>query len=81
MSEREKIEQAIAALEAQRDSLGDEVIDVALAPLREKLATLQQDKPTAVSTVEGERRVVTVLFCDVTGSTAMAGTLDPEVWT
>jgi len=27
----------------------------------------------------GERRMVTILFCDVTGSTAMAETLDPEV--
>jgi class 3 adenylate cyclase/tetratricopeptide (TPR) repeat protein len=31
--------------------------------------------------VEGERRVVTMLFCDVVGSTAMAETLDPEDWT
>ena len=30
--------------------------------------------------VEGERRVVTMLFCDVVGSTAMAETLDPEDW-
>ena len=29
----------------------------------------------------GERRVVTMLFCDVRGSTAMAETLDPEEWT
>ena len=29
----------------------------------------------------GERRVVTMLFCDVRGSTAMAETLDPEDWT
>jgi ABC-type oligopeptide transport system substrate-binding subunit/class 3 adenylate cyclase len=28
--------------------------------------------------VAGERRVVTILFCDVTGSTAMAEELDPE---
>ena len=28
----------------------------------------------------GERRVVTILFCDVTGSVAMAGELDPEDW-
>src|SRR6266550_8137758 len=28
-----------------------------------------------------ERRVVTMLFCDVRGSTAMAETLDPEEWT
>jgi class 3 adenylate cyclase/tetratricopeptide (TPR) repeat protein len=30
--------------------------------------------------MRGERRVVTVLFCDVTGSTAMAEHLDPEEW-
>ena len=28
----------------------------------------------------GERRVVTMLFCDVTGSTAAAEKLDPEEW-
>ncbi|MEZ4771376.1 MAG: adenylate/guanylate cyclase domain-containing protein [Caldilineales bacterium] len=31
--------------------------------------------------VEGERRVVTILFCDVKGSTAAASKLDPEEWT
>ena len=30
--------------------------------------------------MEGERRVVTMLFCDVKGSTAIAETLDPEEW-
>jgi class 3 adenylate cyclase/tetratricopeptide (TPR) repeat protein len=30
--------------------------------------------------VSGERRVITMLFCDVVGSTAMAGQLDPEEW-
>jgi len=30
---------------------------------------------------EGERRIVTILFCDVTGSTSMAEKLDPEEWT
>jgi class 3 adenylate cyclase/tetratricopeptide (TPR) repeat protein len=29
---------------------------------------------------EGERRVVTMLFCDVKGSTAAASQLDPEEW-
>ena len=28
----------------------------------------------------GERRIVTMLFCDVKGSTAAAGQLDPEEW-
>ena len=31
--------------------------------------------------VQGERRIVTMLFCDVRGSTAAAERLDPEEWT
>ncbi len=31
--------------------------------------------------MQGERRIVTMLFCDVVGSTAMAENLDPEEWT
>jgi class 3 adenylate cyclase/tetratricopeptide (TPR) repeat protein len=31
--------------------------------------------------VGSERRIITVLFCDVKGSTALAEKLDPEVWT
>src|SRR5210317_1546648 len=30
--------------------------------------------------MQGERRVISLLFCDVTGSTAMAERLDPEEW-
>ncbi len=30
--------------------------------------------------MQGERRLVTVLFCDVVGSTAMAERMDPEEW-
>ena len=33
------------------------------------------------SGVEGERRIVTMLFCDVKGSTALAEQMDPEAWT
>src|SRR5688572_16680652 len=29
---------------------------------------------------QGERRTVTILFCDVKGSTAAAETMDPEEW-
>ncbi|NCF64504.1 MAG: hypothetical protein GWP61_00930 [Chloroflexi bacterium] len=31
--------------------------------------------------MRGERRIITMLFCDVVGSTAMAGQLDAEEWT
>src|SRR5205823_6159508 len=30
--------------------------------------------------VEGERRIVTILFADIKGSTALAEKLDPEDW-
>ncbi len=35
---------------------------------------------TGSRAAEGERRVVTILFCDVKGSTALAESLDPEEW-
>ena len=43
---------------------------------KELLARLE----SASGTFEGERRVVTMLFCDVKDSTAAAGQLDPEEW-
>ena len=43
--------------------------------LQAKLATAR-----AGGGMQGERRIVTMLFCDVTGSTAAAQNLDPEEW-
>jgi len=87
MTERKQLEEAIAALEVQRGILGDAVVETALAPLRERLAALDAEPETGVHTAiqpaasrAGERRVVTILFCDVKGSTAMAEQLDPEEW-
>jgi class 3 adenylate cyclase len=45
---------------------------------RELLAKLQAAR--SGRSMEGERRIVTMLFCDVKGSTAMAEVLDPEEW-
>ncbi|MEE9216848.1 MAG: adenylate/guanylate cyclase domain-containing protein, partial [Anaerolineales bacterium] len=45
----------------------------------EEYASRLREARTSGSMV-GERRVVTILFCDVTGSVAMAGELDPEDW-
>jgi TOMM system kinase/cyclase fusion protein len=37
-------------------------------------------QPSAVHTAEAERRQLTVLFCDLVDSTALASQLDPEDW-
>ena len=78
MSEREMLEQNIAALEAQRASIGDAAADAAIASLRRELSDLEAGPGRRA---EGERRVVTVLFSDVVGSTALAEQMDPEDWT
>lgn len=52
------------------------------------LAALRQAAPTALvdkimaerSRVEGERKLVTVLFADIVGSTSLAEAMDPEDW-
>ncbi len=46
---------------------------------QELIAKLQAARSGNV--LAGERRVITMLFCDVKGSTAAAETMDPEVWT
>ncbi|RME50061.1 MAG: hypothetical protein D6796_03770 [Caldilineae bacterium] len=73
MTEREQIEQAIAALEAQRAILGDAAVDTSIAALREKLAALTPSLPA-----NQQRKQVTVLFADVSGFTAMSETMDAE---
>lgn len=74
MNEHEQLEQAIAALEAQRALLGDVVVDAAVAPMREKLAALRAQY---LGTGQ-QRKQITVLFADVSGFTAMSETMDPE---
>ncbi len=70
--ELRSLEEAIAALEGQRGTLGDRVVDTALAPL-----TAQRDRLVASATGE-QRKQVTVLFGDLVDSTPVAGRLDPE---
>jgi len=45
---------------------------------KELAAKLESARATRA--MQGERRVVTILFCDVKGSTAAAEKLDPEEW-
>ena len=75
----EQLSSAIDGLEGQRNVLGDKVVNTALTALRKQLAELQEQ--AAVQAVPAEdRRMVTILFTDMVGSTSMAEKLDPEEW-
>jgi class 3 adenylate cyclase len=69
--EQQQLESAMAALEAQRATLGGLVTDAMMAGLRAKLADLRRAAAL-------QRRQVTVLFADVVGSTAISQRLDAE---
>jgi ABC-type oligopeptide transport system substrate-binding subunit/class 3 adenylate cyclase len=73
MTDREQIEQAINALENQRAVLGDDVVDAALVSMREKLSALVEAQQETQ-----QRKLATVLFVDIVGSTSMTHNLDPE---
>ncbi|HQR12477.1 MAG TPA: adenylate/guanylate cyclase domain-containing protein [Casimicrobiaceae bacterium] len=75
-SEREKLESAIRALESQRALLGDAVVSEAVAPLRDKLASLAPEPSDQHP--DQSLRQVTILFLDIVGSTTLSQRLDPE---
>ncbi|MCL4507413.1 MAG: AAA family ATPase [Chloroflexi bacterium] len=79
--DKEAIRTAIAELEAQRSLLSGAVVESALAALRRQLA--EAESLPALHTPEEtgvERRIVTVMFTDIVGSTALTESLDPEEW-
>jgi predicted ATPase/class 3 adenylate cyclase/regulation of enolase protein 1 (concanavalin A-like superfamily) len=71
-----QLEQAITALETQRAVLGDAVVEASVQALRQQLAALAS--PTPAPELHGERKLVTVMFADISGFTALSETLDPE---
>ena len=74
------LQAAMAALEAQRALLGDAVVDVAVAGLQAQWLALQPAPVTAAADAEPSQvlRLVSILFLDVVGSTALGQRLDPE---
>ena len=75
----DKLRAAINGLEAQRGVLGDEIVNTALGTIQKQLAELEQ-QAAAQSAPAEDRRMVTILFTDMVGSTSMAEKLDPEEW-
>ncbi len=78
-SQLDRLRHSISVLEGQRAALGDAVVEPALAALRQQLDALEaQTAPQPVPTEE--RRLITIFFADIVGSTALADRLDPEEW-
>jgi len=77
-----QLKQTIAGMETQRAVLGDEAVDSALIPFEQKLAELEAQGGEPVVDSPGfparQRKLVTLLFMDVVGSTQMTQHLDPE---
>jgi len=70
----DRLEAAIAALEAKRAELGPAVADAAIAALRQRLASARSTAPR----LPARLKQVSTLFVDVVGSTAMGQQLSPE---
>jgi len=75
----EALRHSIAVLEAQRATLGDAVVEPAIDGLRQRLTALETQTPLVVRPAE-ERRLITIFFTDIVGSTALAEQQDPEEW-
>ncbi len=65
------VDRTIAALEAQRATLGDAVVETALEPLRARRAELEAPRAE-------QRRLVTVVFADLVDFTVLSRRLDAE---
>ncbi|HZB92184.1 MAG TPA: adenylate/guanylate cyclase domain-containing protein, partial [Stellaceae bacterium] len=60
-----------------RKAIAERTVDA--GPRSAKLVPASGPKLDPTASAEAERRQVTVLFCDLVGSTALSGTVDPEL--
>ena len=70
----DQLRSAMVALEAQRPTLGDAVVEAALGSMRLQLAALE----SAAAPARQQRKQATVLFADVVGFTTLSEMLDAE---
>jgi class 3 adenylate cyclase/predicted ATPase len=73
LTDGRNIEAALLLMERLRGDIDDALLDLALSPLRERLDALRRGELP-----EQRLKQVTVMFCDVVGSTALGHALDPE---
>ncbi len=72
MNEKQNLLQAIALQENLRGVVDDEVIDIAIATLRERIAKLDTGEEAQ------QRKQVTIFFADLVDFVELAADLDPE---
>jgi class 3 adenylate cyclase len=81
LGHRRKMLAAIAEMGNSSVAAGPEPSNAATAPARHVPAAMtSQPSTSATAQVAGERRYLTVMFCDLVGSTSISAQLDPEEW-
>ena len=70
----DKLMQAIQTLEAQRDVLGDTVVQASIGAINRQLAELEASDKEAAQ----QRKLASILFADIVGHTKLIQDLDPE---
>ena len=70
----DELKTAIATLEAQRAVLGDAVVEASIAALQKQLAEINQGSGAP----ERHKKLVSLLFVDVVGSTLISQGLEPD---
>jgi class 3 adenylate cyclase/tetratricopeptide (TPR) repeat protein len=78
----ERLKSTITEMEAQREALGDAVVQKAVEPLCEKLTELNRlleaSKVPPPEIPLKQRKLITILFMDIVGSTSIIQHMDPE---
>jgi class 3 adenylate cyclase/predicted ATPase len=76
--EIQNLHQVLDQLESQRAILGDQTVELARSAILEKIARLERG---GAAPEPQERKLITVLFADISGFTAMAEAMDHEIVT
>jgi hypothetical protein len=84
LGDRRKMLRSIAALnsgpKAATPAVPVAASSLAAAPVKPIPPDAPPSKPSEVAESAGERRYLTVMFCDLVGSTAISAQLDAEEW-